>query len=451
MQIRRVLFVLASIFVVLGLTSRAGAQMSDTERKSAARAAYTEGVKLQDDGKYAEALVRFEAAQKFFDAPTHLLHIAECQALTGRLVEASETYEALTRKSLPAGSPDAFVQAQQQGQAELPALRARVPTLRVTTKPDHAQLQGLQVNINGVNMPVELLGIARPLNPGVYRFSAQAQGYATEKPIDVPLGEKEQKSIELPLVARQGGPVVVAAPPPPYGQTPPPYQANPDRNQYVPRTNEDTTSPFGLLFGARGGAIVPAGQTSAAADVSNIASAGGGFGIDFYFRLAKMLLLGGTFEYGSLGTPATVLNAVGNFETSASTTHGAFLIGILPSPDKTSFIGDLGIGSRGLAYKRTRIGTAGTGPRSVEASTSGFAFDVGLGVSIPAGPMRIVPKANVNVGSFSSEENIIDGVKSNFDINQKGTYLFFFVGIAIYGSVPLGGNKAAPAPTAASQ
>ena len=90
------------------LTTSAHAQMSETEKKAAARAAYQEGVKLQDDGKYAEALARFESAEKLFDAPTHLLHIAECQALTGRLVEASETYELLIHKALPAGSPDAF-------------------------------------------------------------------------------------------------------------------------------------------------------------------------------------------------------------------------------------------------------------------------------------------------------------------------------------------------------
>lgn len=447
----RLLLVLASILAVLGLAARpAHAQMSDTERKSAARAAYTEGVKLQDDGKYAEALVRFEAAQKFFDAPTHLLHIAECQALTGRLVEASETYEALTRKSMPAGSPEAFVQAQQQGQAELPALRARVPTLRVTTKPDHAQLQGLQVNVNGVNMPVELLGIARPLNPGVYRFSAQAQGYATEKPIDVPLGEKEQKSIELTLVAKQGGPVVVAAPPPPYGQQPPPYQGNPN-HQYTPRGNEDTTTPFGLLFGAKGGAFVPAGNLSANIPVSNVATAGGGFGLDFYFRLAKMMLIGGSFDYGALGTPSTIQNATGNFQTSASTLHGAFVIGILPSPDKTSFIGDLGIGSRGLSYKRTQTGSTVT-TQNVDLSTSGFAFNLGVGVSIPAGPIRIVPKADMNVGSFSSgTTRSASGVTQSGDILDKGTYLMFFVGIAIYGSVGFGGAKADPAPSAASR
>ncbi|MBS2017301.1 MAG: hypothetical protein JST00_30740 [Deltaproteobacteria bacterium] len=176
------------------------AAVPDADRKPAARAAYTEGVRLQEEKKYAEALVRFETAQKFFDAPTHLLHIAECQVQLGRLVEASETYELLSRKTLPAGAPDAFVDAQRQGKNELAPLRARVPTLRITTKPDSSQLQGLQVNVNGVGMPAELLGIPRPLNPGLYRVSATARGYATATSIDVPLGEKEQKSLELVLV-----------------------------------------------------------------------------------------------------------------------------------------------------------------------------------------------------------------------------------------------------------
>jgi hypothetical protein len=176
------------------------AAVPDADRKPAARAAYTEGVRLQEEKKYADALARFETAQKFFDAPTHLLHIAECQVALGRLVEASESYEVLARKSLPAGSPDAFVEAQRQGKTELGPLRARVPTLRVTTKPDGAQLQGLQVNVNGVGMPAELLGIPRPLNPGLYRLSATARGYSTASSVDVPLGEKEQKSIELVLV-----------------------------------------------------------------------------------------------------------------------------------------------------------------------------------------------------------------------------------------------------------
>src|SRR5262249_40398378 len=86
MRLRAVFLLFASIAL---FASRADAQMSEGEKKAAARAAYQEGVQLQDQGKPAEALARFEAAQGLYDAPTHLLHIAECQALTGKLVEAS--------------------------------------------------------------------------------------------------------------------------------------------------------------------------------------------------------------------------------------------------------------------------------------------------------------------------------------------------------------------------
>lgn len=415
-------FVLAAALSVTTFVTSARAQMSDTEKKAAARAAYQEGVKLQDEGKFEDALKRFESAQKLFDAPTHLLHIAECQAMTGRLVEASETYETLARKTLPAGSPDAFTQAQQQGQAELPPLRARIPTLRVTTKPGPQQIQNLQVNVNGVTMPNELLGIARPLNPGTYRFSAQGVGWSTPQSIDVPLAEKEQKSVELTLVQGAAGPAVVVAQPPP---PPPPYTANPDK----PKAKPGPTSA-GLLGGIRAGGVIPAGSFSDGTKMDDVATAGGGGGVDLYVRLARMLLLGGTFEYASLGTPNTIRGVTGNFETSASTSYVGVNIGIIPNVDRVSFIGDLGLGSRTLS-KSLKGGTINS-----EGSATGLEFALGAGLSIPAGPIRIVPRANLGVGSFSSTK---EGSNSqDIPSANRATHTFFFVGVAAYYSLDFG-------------
>ena len=428
--------VLATLLFLLSFTTSAQAQMSETEKKAAARAAYQEGVKLQDEGKYAEALVRFESAQKLYDAPTHLLHIAECQALTGRLVESSENYELLARKTLAPGSPDAFTQAQQQGQAELPALRARIPSLRVTVKPGPQQVQNLQVNVNGVNMPNELLGIARPLNPGTYRFSAQAVGWSTPSSVDVPLGEKEQKSVELVMQQGAGGPVVVAAPPPP------PYGGN-----EKPKTKAPTGGPTsaGLLFGVRGGGVVPAGKYTEGNEIDKVATAGGGFGIDAYARVAKMLLLGGTFEYAGLGTPSNISNLSGNFETSAATTYAGINIGIIPNVDKVSFIGDLGLGSRSLSGT-IKAQNAANGLQ-YETSVKGLEFSIGAGVSIPAGPIRIVPRLNTGVGSFSSVKgtcspasactNLVSG-EQDIQSANRAVHYFFFIGVALYYSLDFG-------------
>jgi hypothetical protein len=408
---------------ILFLSTGAHAQMSETEKKAAARAAYQEGVKLQDDGKYADALARFESAEKLFDAPTHLLHIAECQALTGRLVESSETYETLIHKALPAGAPDAFTQAQQQGQAELPALKARIPSLRVTVKPGPQQVQNLQVNVNGVNMPNELLGIARPLNPGTYRFSAQAVGWSTSAPIDVPLGEKEQKSVELTLVQVQGGGAVVVAPPPaPYGAGGP----NPDRAP-KPRSSGGPTSA-GMLLGIHGGAVIPTGEVANNQKIENFATAGGGGGIDVYVRLARMLLLGATFDYASLGAPKSVNGLTGTFDASAHTSYVGVNLGIVPNVDKVSFIGDLGVGSRTATLTLNSNGT------SVDSSATGLEFALSAGISIPAGPIRIVPKVGLGVGSFSTATT--NGTTQ--DITDKSTHTFVFLGLAAFYSLDFG-------------
>jgi hypothetical protein len=178
-------------------TAPVGAGMSESERKSAARAAYLEGAALQERGDCQQALPRFEAAQKLFDAPTHQLRIAQCQAATGKLVEAQENYETLVHRNLST-APDAFKQAQDTARKELPTLQPRIPTLRVQIAPAASSLKDLAVQLNGARMPNELVGIARPVNPGTYKVSASATGYKAA-PVDVQLAEGEAKTVDMKL------------------------------------------------------------------------------------------------------------------------------------------------------------------------------------------------------------------------------------------------------------
>ena len=170
--------------------------LSESERKATARAAYIEGVGMQEKNDCAGALPKFEVAQKMFSAPTHLLHIAQCQAVTGKLVEAQENYETLTRMAIAADAPQAFRQAQDEGKKELPALKPRIPSLRVQVSP--ASPKGLLVLVNGSPMPNELVGIARPVNPGKYKVSAEASGMKAA-PQEVDLAEGANKTIDLTL------------------------------------------------------------------------------------------------------------------------------------------------------------------------------------------------------------------------------------------------------------
>jgi hypothetical protein len=172
--------------------------MSESERKATARAAYLEGAKLQESGKCPEALPRFEAAQKLFSAPTHLLRIGQCQAATGKLVEAAETYETLVHMPLGKDAPEAFKTAQEDGKKELTQLRPRIPTLRVQLAPAPSSLSSIVVKLNGSTLPNEVIGIARPVNPGHYKVTVWAAGYreATEA-VDVPEGTPRAVEVKL--------------------------------------------------------------------------------------------------------------------------------------------------------------------------------------------------------------------------------------------------------------
>lgn len=448
MKVRAVVALLASLVVWLA-SSSAFAQMSEGEKKAAARAAYMEGVQLQDQGKPEGALAKFEAAQKLYDAPTHLLRIAQCQALLGKLVEAAETYETLTRKNLPAGSPEVFVQAQEQAKSEVPGLRQRIPTLKITVSPAPSTLQSLVVSVNDKQMPNELIGIARPVNPGAYRLSATANGYATKAPVDLDLKEKESKSVELVLVQGSGGAVVVPVPPP-YGTDgaqPPATGATPpeaDKGGPPPKP-KDESSGTGLLVGGHGGLFVPAGSVAEDTDFDKVGSAGGGIGIDFMARFARIFLAGARAEAMFLGGPdrdPRQIQAGTNVTSTTNMFGAAVLVGILTSSERVGFYADLGFGFRQLNYSQTE-------PVSLDTSFNGSYFALGAGISIPAGPIRIMPKVGVDLGTLQPTDTKITAPNNVGTVNTSaldtGAYQMFFVGLNLLYDIELGKKPAASA------
>lgn len=177
----------------------AASSMSESERKASARAAYQEGIELQGRASYPEALVRFQSAQRIFDAPTHLLHIAQCLALTGKLVEAQESYETLTHRELPASAPEPFRDAIETGRRELGELRPRIPTLRIVVQPAPSTLRNLVLQVNGRPISNEVIGIARPVNPGTYAITAAAWGIPPSKPVQLVLQEGAARAVDIKL------------------------------------------------------------------------------------------------------------------------------------------------------------------------------------------------------------------------------------------------------------
>lgn len=81
---------------------------------------------------------------------------------------------------------------------QLAQLRPRIPTLRIQTVPAANTLGSLVVKVNGNAMPNEVLGIARPVNPGRYRVTVWAAGYK-EASSDVEIGEGAAKALDMKL------------------------------------------------------------------------------------------------------------------------------------------------------------------------------------------------------------------------------------------------------------
>jgi len=365
------------------------AQLSEAERKAAARSLFTQGTKDQDAGRPAEALVLFQKAQKLYDAPTHLLHIAQCQVLTGKLVDAAETYETLKRVQLAPGAPEVFVQAKAQAEADLPSVRARIPNLKIDLTPKPERLQNLQVIVNDVLLPGELVGVARPVNPGVAKIVARADGYASTT-LEVTIREKETRSVALSLTPGASAPLVAPAPgpqpqpqpyyppqPQPY-PAPPPYNPNLYSPENYPKEPTKPTSTTGIIAGAHIGVGAAFGSgVSSTTDffgnrvTRNNNDVGFSGGADFLFRFAKVVLVGGTFQV-----------AAGDRQT---TYMAAARLSFLTHPERFAFTAGVLAGGRGA-----------------DQSDWGGTFGGTLGFSIPIGThFRLDPRMDItgtNVG-----------------------------------------------------
>ncbi|HNS98826.1 MAG TPA: tetratricopeptide repeat protein [Polyangiaceae bacterium] len=183
------------VFFLLVSTS-AWAQ-TDSDRATA-RLLAEEGIALQQQGKYEEALDKLTRAQQIFNAPTHLLLIAQCQVAVGKLVEGAETYRQLLRKPLTEQAPQAFVRAKETAARELAELEPRIPKIRILIHPDG--IEQLHIRIDETAVPAAIVGIDRVENPGKHIIQVSAPGFQTAQ-VQFQLQESQILPVEVTLEA----------------------------------------------------------------------------------------------------------------------------------------------------------------------------------------------------------------------------------------------------------
>jgi hypothetical protein len=374
-------------------------------------------------------------AQQVFSAPTNMLRIAECQAALGRLVESSESYRAVVRTPLPAGSPPAFQAAVEQAKAELSQVDPRVPKVTVQVQPPSASsASGLQLQIDGQAVPAALLGEAIPLDPGTHKVIVLASGYVSAEQA-VTLKERDAKTLTFTLkpissvtYAPGTGPSAPPLPPPPaQGQTPSqtpgqtpgpapapaPYEGPSQAGGNVPPPPPQVEGPpallvsrqsrMGLLFGGHLGWQAPLGNlpidSNTTVDAANVSGGGFTYAIDGGLRFARSWYVGLSLEHATLGQGKNIAAVNGSAASVTSdTTLLALILAFIGNPNRTSAYFEAGLANRWYGFTATDAG----GNKLLANGYSSGEVLLGLGMWIPAGnSLRILPKVTLGLGSFS--------------------------------------------------
>ncbi|HEY1960035.1 MAG TPA: hypothetical protein VGH28_30710 [Polyangiaceae bacterium] len=430
MKVRALSTILAlSLAVPLAIAERpARAQVSDADR-NAARDLYNEGWSLQQGGRYADALERYQRSLAVFPAPTTAFRIAQCKAALGKLVEAAEEYRAILNAPLPAGAPPAFATARNDAGVELGKLEPRIPKIQINVAP--AGLQGLVVQVDNVNMPTALVGVPRPVDPGSHTITASAPGYAQAQ-AQVDVRERQSPMPQITLTLQPGGGGVAYSP---NGGTPPPYQGGntypnggyppnggysgtsgySPYNTWVPPRHHDEGPRNAFMIGVDGALSVPFGSP-AGTDLTSLLGVGGGGGVDVGVRLARVLYLGALAQLtGFNNTNKNGGNGI-NFALDG-------VLGLMSNPEGVGIYGEIGVGFR---YMSVNVPTS-------SASFSMTTLDVvlGLGFQVKGGPFRVIPKIDLYLGPN-------DG--------SNGAHGAFTLGIAGFWEMPFGPRPAPQQP-----
>lgn len=152
------------ITVVLGLCF-AGPVMA--QPGPVAEAAFREGKRLMDLGKYAEACPKLEESQRLDPGTGTLLNLGDCYEKLGRTASAWNAFVSAAAASERAGQTGRAGEARRRAQKLEPNL-SKV-TIQV---PPNAPI-GHQIRIDG-NIATSLAGTAIPVDPGPHTISASA-------------------------------------------------------------------------------------------------------------------------------------------------------------------------------------------------------------------------------------------------------------------------------------
>ena len=190
---KRALGAVAGLGVVLS-SALAAAEPSSTER-AAAETLFQQGSELLASKQLAQACEKFEASQQLDPALGTLLRLADCYDRVGKTASA---WTAFRDAASLAGSRN---EAERQRIASERAndLEKRMPKIELKVDA-HARSSGLELRLNGANIPAATWDTPLPVDPGRQKIEASAPGKVTFSTlVDIAPGAGT-RAVEIPAL-----------------------------------------------------------------------------------------------------------------------------------------------------------------------------------------------------------------------------------------------------------
>ena len=162
-----------SVIVAFALARPSAARAEDPPRDVArAEALFDEGVRLLEQGRFAEACPKLAESEALDPAGGTALDLGFCLEHEGALASAIRAYEEALQMAVRDGRAD----RQDKATERLASLRERVGRVRVRVAPSVAALSGFSVSIDGRLVAAAEIDGGAPVDWGTHRVVVGADG-----------------------------------------------------------------------------------------------------------------------------------------------------------------------------------------------------------------------------------------------------------------------------------
>jgi len=185
--------VIALLFLVLARPVAVAQSTADLATRAAARDLAVQGIRAYQAGEYDSASLTLEKAYRLFATPTLGLWSARASVQRGLWIEAAERYRETLRLQATVGDTDMQQKAQKDAAAELESLEQRLPAVSIQLVDTTAS--GVTLRVDDSEVPIDLLGVRRPINPGKHIVAAIRSSELGEAQFQI--SEREHKTVEL--------------------------------------------------------------------------------------------------------------------------------------------------------------------------------------------------------------------------------------------------------------